>query len=744
VQNLLLGLGTGLVAVAAVVFTAVNWDRLDATLQAAVLFGVTGLAAVATAALARRGMPATAEALGLVTVLLALADAHAVHVGALPQVDGRAYWAVALAFVAGGAWALALGTGVTSTRLAAVVLAQAPWLLLLDALDADATVAGLAALAQVALVLELAHRAKRARPEPRALAAAIATVTWLSVVGSAFVEVVFAGWFDTSTYGPAAVLAAAAAVAALVAWRRADDVAIRVLGLLAASLVGACSVVVAVDQAVSGDWRAPALGLVAAGVIGAATRVPARWGRIPAAVEGAVAALTLMPLFVAVGAAVEAAARVTGSAWDLVATSRADRFLSHPEDVAAVGPLAALLGVALLLVLAALPVLGRRAAVVGATTVGLAAVAIAPLLLPLDLRSTTLVTAVGAVLVALAGFVGGDRPGTRWGLAGAAGGLSALTVAWSTATPGLSVVGAVCVALAAAVLAVAAAARDDVQLAVPTTFTAVVAAAVAAGLGVYAAGAGGLTAVVVAGAAAVALGLVGGLLLDPTGRQGRHIEGVLAWTVEAAAWAVHGAVLAWVALQGDASAAAAVVGTGALAAGIHAARPGRRPLAGLAVAEGLAFLWLQLASAGVTTAEAYTLPLAVVLLAAGLLAERSSAARGERLESWLVLGPGLVVGFAPTVVLAFGDPGLVRPLGGLVAGALLLAAGAVAGRRAPVDIGATVVVLLGLRQLVPVVDQLPSWAVLGATGAFLLALGATFEQRRRQLHDTRARYAALR
>ena len=39
---------------------------------------------------------------------------------------------------------------------------------------------------------------------------------------------------------------------------------------------------------------------------------------------------------------------------------------------------------------------------------------------------------------------------------------------------------------------------------------------------------------------------------------------------------------------------------------------------------------------------------------------------------------------------------------------------------------------------------LPSWLIIGATGAFLLALGATFEQRRRQLHNTRARYAALR
>ena len=41
VQNLLLGLGTGLLAVAAVVFTAVNWDRLDAGLQAVALLAAT-------------------------------------------------------------------------------------------------------------------------------------------------------------------------------------------------------------------------------------------------------------------------------------------------------------------------------------------------------------------------------------------------------------------------------------------------------------------------------------------------------------------------------------------------------------------------------------------------------------------------------------------------------------------------------------------------------------------------------
>ena len=54
VQNLLLGLGTGLLAVAAVVFTAVNWDRLDAGLQAVALLVATGVLA---AAHGRRGPP---------------------------------------------------------------------------------------------------------------------------------------------------------------------------------------------------------------------------------------------------------------------------------------------------------------------------------------------------------------------------------------------------------------------------------------------------------------------------------------------------------------------------------------------------------------------------------------------------------------------------------------------------------------------------------------------------------------
>ena len=102
-----------------------------------------------------------------------------------------------------------------------------------------------------------------------------------------------------------------------------------------------------------------------------------------------------------------------------------------------------------------------------------------------------------------------------------------------------------------------------------------------------------------------------------------------------------------------------------------------------------------------------------------------------------------MVGLAPTTWLAFTDPGSVRPLCGLVAGAVVLVIGAAGGKRAFVDVGTAVVVALGLRQLVPVVGAMPNWATIGATGIALIAVGATFEQRRRDLRAALKRYAAL-
>jgi len=145
----------------------------------------------------------------------------------------------------------------------------------------------------------------------------------------------------------------------------------------------------------------------------------------------------------------------------------------------------------------------------------------------------------------------------------------------------------------------------------------------------------------------------------------------------------------------------------------------------------------------VSAVEAYTGPLALVLAATGLWVDRRARRGGETLSSWVTLGPALVLCLAPTVVVGLGDTGLVRPLGGLVAGALVLVVGALTRRRALVDVGVAVVALLGMRQLAPVLGELPNWATLGVTGLALLAVGATFEQRRRDLHDVKDRYESL-
>jgi hypothetical protein len=211
---------------------------------------------------------------------------------------------------------------------------------------------------------------------------------------------------------------------------------------------------------------------------------------------------------------------------------------------------------------------------------------------------------------------------------------------------------------------------------------------------------------------------------------------------EATATAVHVvALLAMSALAAGAESAGVLLAAGAAIAAVHALRPGRRPAAVWAAGEALALVWVQLAAAAVQVPEAYTAPVAVAFLAAALVAHRLGVA--QRYPSWWVHGPWLLVALAPTVAIALDDPGLVRPLGGLVAGVLVLVAGAASGRRAPVDIGAVTVAVLGLRQLVPVVAGLPNWATLGACGLLLLAVGATFEERRRNVATVLDRYAAL-
>src|SRR5207248_326280 len=103
-------------------------------------------------------------------------------------------------------------------------------------------------------------------------------------------------------------------------------------------------------------------------------------------------------------------------------------------------------------------------------------------------------------------------------------------------------------------------------------------------------------------------------------------------------------------------------------------------------------------------------------------------ARRPLTSTWQTLGPGLVTAMAPTVLLALGDPGLVRPLGALAAGAVLVLVGARQRWQAPLGVGGLTIVVLGLQQLAPMVEQLPRWVSFGAAGLVLITVGATYER----------------
>jgi hypothetical protein len=63
--------------------------------------------------------------------------------------------------------------------------------------------------------------------------------------------------------------------------------------------------------------------------------------------------------------------------------------------------------------------------------------------------------------------------------------------------------------------------------------------------------------------------------------------------------------------------------------------------------------------------------------------------------------------------------------------------------QAPLAIGGAVLAADAVLLLAPYAAALPRWLVLGAAGTLLVAVGATYERRRRDLASLRARYDAL-
>jgi len=118
------------------------------------------------------------------------------------------------------------------------------------------------------------------------------------------------------------------------------------------------------------------------------------------------------------------------------------------------------------------------------------------------------------------------------------------------------------------------------------------------------------------------------------------------------------------------------------------------------------------------------------------------------LGSWLGYGPALVTGFLPTLVIVLAsDATPFRRVGLITAAVLTVAVGSIRRLQAPVVIGTVVTAVAMLHELFLLGRLLPWWVLLvlfTGAGVLLVALGATYERRRRRLSRLRGSVGRMR
>ena len=730
-RTVLLLLGGGLLAVAAVAFTLLSWGRLGLGARSAVL-GLSTLAVLALpVVLLRRALTVTAEVVAGVGLVLLALDAYALHRVVLPGVDGAGFAAAAVAALA-GLWAGygRLLPGLRAVPPTAVGLAQPVPLLVAVALDAGPLgyVWALLVAAVADLPLVLSPRGTAAVRRAAAVGGLLGAVPALLLAAALSVEATDVG----GALEAAAPLLAGAAGLGLAGHRGAGfGTAARVscwagatLALLAAvggvvrlalpsaewqavGYLGCAAGALALSVVLAGWAREAALGAAgAAGLVhlGAllwcrpavteAVLAPAGWAaRVWTGVPGGPARDALGPDLAWSGGAATAAA-LTLAAFSAVVARRlpdADRWRS-PLDVAA-WAVAGAAGFAWVLA-SGLPYPVALAALT-ALVVALLAVA-----------SVTAAPGPGGVGLVLAATTGcwslAERPATPAVLAVL--GAAFAVAAWRAAPPAHRAV-----AGGAALLCVGGLARSlPVALGAPVTTAAFVLLAVA-------------------------------LAAVPLAARLRPAPVSLA--VECAGYAVAGwALVSAAASRGTLSAVLAGCAVGA--AGV-ALRADRRPAAYAAAGLLVLSVWVRLAAWGVTVPEAYTAPVAVAFLGVG--ASRRLGDPG--IPSWRAYGFGLGASLLPSLWALADDPGWVRSLllGGWALAVTL--AGARWRLRAPLLLGGGTLALVAGRELAPYVVQVagvvPRWVPLALAGTLLLAVGATYERRLRDARSLRTAWQRL-
>lgn len=753
VPQILLGLGAVCLLVAAVVFLAVTWSRLGVAGRTGVLVALTASGAAVTAWLARQDLRAATESLAVVTLgLLTLDVLGAADAGWLGRITDEALLVLVGSVLAGASTGAALA--VTRTRTAALRSGEAMAALGLATVMAGVVLTGWfsdsASLLFITVLAGAATAGARLLRLPVLTTGAglLSVAAWLvlapfswdrAVSHPSFSEL----WLEGEIWpllASAVVLGAAAAVPLVTDGLRRVALAVAELVVAAALLAPAAdepfrivvlAVVLVVVVATAAAWFAPA-GAVRA------------WLATPV-----VAGLGLLAVSLHLGStAVERLTEAGSAVWAGSLTDTLPRPVGDERDawllpvtVASVGLVVALLhrrergvraaGTGLL---ARLSVPERPAAVSAAGSL----VAVLCLLGALTAGPVAVWVLVAVPLLAGAAMtaVGLARPGRAWLVAALVPALPALVV--GLRAPGLTLAATATVGAAASVVLVRRPLSGEAGWA--AALLAPTLAGTVWSFGELADAPGRWTAL-------AGILVVGVLALVPLPNRSANTALGASALVSAFGLTAAGVVAAALARMSGASdtgtatwAAGYLTATGALMVVAALLDPDRGRAGWLG--GGLLALasWLRLADVGVETPEAYTVPSALALVTVGLLHLRRHPEAGTT----RALSAGLGLGLVPSLLWVLDDPlGLRAVLLGLTCLALVVL-GARQRWSAPLLFGAAVGLLVALRQVAPMVDAVPRWALIGTAGTVLVVLGVTWERRLQEARSVAGYVRALR
>ncbi|MFF3939623.1 SCO7613 C-terminal domain-containing membrane protein [Streptomyces phaeofaciens] len=710
VQNVLLLLGGILLTVAAMAFTLVSWGQLGIAGRSLVLGAVTLAVLGAPAVLLRRTLRSTAETVAGLGLALTVLDTFALHEVAFRTADGTTYAAVCATLLA-ALWT-GYGTALDTLRLplpAALLVAQLPLPLWVVTAGGELYAAAVAVLLTAAFDVVVALRVS---------GRAVRLVAVVCAFGAGGWGVLAAGVLALDASGPGAAaraaglfaLAAAIAVAAARYGPR-PGLALGTAATGGLLLVAGAAGVLRVT--VPGDWLVPAClacGLALLAVARGPEPVRRGLTAASAAVQAGAVLWTLPVVGVTLLGPVAWLGRVwTGAPADARAAATPDAFW---PPYAVTAPLVL---VAVAVVLAVRAGERRRYALplVWAAAVALPAALELPYAVGLSVHGLA-VPVLLAILTrtALAPSV------TRTALG------SALATSLSVALASLAAEPATLTVLASLTALFAAAALRGCHAPVTAAASLGYATALACAAGASAGWRPEHIALLVLVVPAVAA-LVAPRITDPRATLAVETTGAVAGLV-----AVGLAVF-------DPPLLALVLSLCGVIAAATAVRPDRRAVRYAAAALFVLATWVRFAAWRVGLPEAYTLPVTVPALLVGALRRH----RDPAASSWTAYGPGLTVTLLPSLAAAWSDPEWTRPLLLGAAALLLTLLGARHRLRAPLVLGGSALALVTLHELAPylvqVTDALPRWVPPALAGLLLLALGATYEQRLRDVRRVR-------